>query len=270
MKPLRDKLIKYYIDKGKLNEVVSAYVDHGKEAIVTIVNVRTAKPEYVSSRQVAEHAISEETFIDAILASCSEPVFTEPVRVFARENGHPYQDDLFYDGGVKEFIPLEHAADLGAEEIWAVSTHLPNPKETDWGGLTEPSKVNLLKVLGWTVGSMLDEVDRGDRFRAEVYQRLHTARKELKEKAQGMNLSDANVASLVESLTAIAPARIDLKALFVVHPLQEMHTSLEFQPDVMANYFTWGALAIEKFVGQLKQDHNGVIPDEGFYTNWPV
>ena len=72
--PLRRLLEDYYLRDGKLDKLL----DSGKEMIVSAVNVRTGRVQFISSRQIenddfSDRKISRETFINAIMASCSEP-----------------------------------------------------------------------------------------------------------------------------------------------------------------------------------------------------
>lgn len=250
MKPLHETVRQYYLDWGKLQKLI----DMNKEFVVTIVNVRTGKIEYVSSKQVkakGKKKISPETFVNAIVASCSEPVFTRPIRVFGKEPNSPMRKDLFYDGGVKEFLPFEHAVKLGAKEIWAVSTHPLKTEETKWGGTTRPDKVNLLKALGWTVGTLLDEVERGDLFRACFYFRRNWLKERIAAIAGDLALTPQNTRRLLKACDGMFPGgKEDLQKLRVIAPSKPMPTSLEFDPKIMAKYLAKGILTAKKFIKQ--------------------
>lgn len=245
MAPLHALLSDYYLSQGKLQ----ALLDTGRTAVVATVNVRTGKVHFVSSQEVAAEKIKAETFVKAIVASCCEPAFTQPIQVFKNENS-PFKNDLFYDGGVKEFIPLEHAVTLGADEIWAVSTHPLQNEETDWGGTTPPDEVALLKALGWTVDALLDEVARGDRFRADLYFRWHKAKNEIIRKARELGLSDDHAKQLVDLPTNIDPVGRSLPQLRMIYPRKAMHTSLEFDPAIMMGYLQDGLLTAEQFFNE--------------------
>lgn len=243
LQPLKNTLLDYYITDSKLQALIAA----GKEFVVTIVNVRAGETVYVSSDQVKAGTIKDITFVKAIVASCSEPVFTEPIQVFEYEPNSPMKNDLFYDGGVREFMPFEHAAVQGADEIWGVSTHPLKIKPTPWGGTTSPGNVNLLKALAWTIGAALSEVERDDLFRAYAYNRQNWTRRQIEAIAIQPAISLADRARLLKACDDMFPGGMKLAKLFIVTPASEMPTSMEFDPAIMATYFNQGALAAEKF-----------------------
>ncbi|MEW5924395.1 MAG: patatin-like phospholipase family protein [Candidatus Zixiibacteriota bacterium] len=244
MAPLTKLVRKYYILDGKLDELIR----QNKEFIVTTVNVYTGKVVYVSTRQVESGEISKETFVRAIVASCSEPVFTEPIRVFANEVNSRDRNVLFYDGGVREFLPFQHAMNLGADEIWAISTHQIKTDITEWGDNTSPDKVNLLKALGWTIGTLLNEVERGDLFRACVGYRLGFIRSKIKEVAQNNDISNQVIDQFMDICDDMFPGiNMTVPKLHVITPQTPMETSLEFDPAVMQNYFADGELDAERY-----------------------
>lgn len=243
LQPLKNTLLDYYITDGKLPVLTAA----GKEFVVTIVNVRTGETVYVSSEQVRKREIQDTTFINAIIASCSEPVFTEPIKVFENEPNSPMKNDLFYDGGVREFMPFEHAAIEGADEIWGVSTHPLKIKPTSWGGTTSPGDVNPLKALAWTIGAALSEVERDDLFRAYAYNRQNWTRRQIEAIANGLAISAVDRARLLKACDDMFPGGMKLAKLFIVTPANDMPTSMEFDPAMMAKYFNEGWLAAEKF-----------------------
>ena len=105
------------VEEEKLEQLL----DTGKYFAVATVDVHTGKVHFVSTKHVAEKKIKGSTFVKAILASCCEPVFTQPVQMFAEEDSG-FKNDLFYDGGVKEFIPLEHTVISVAPEITVCSS----------------------------------------------------------------------------------------------------------------------------------------------------
>lgn len=172
MEPLHDLLKDYYFGAGKLQQLL----DSGKYFAVATVNVHSGKVHFISTQHVKENKIKPETFVKAILGSCCEPVFTQPVQIFEDEDSE-FKNDLFYDGGVKEYIPLEHAVIEGAKEIWAISTSTLENQNTEWGRKKLPDQVDVLSALGWTIDAILDEVARGDRYRADNYCKVDKAKK---------------------------------------------------------------------------------------------
>ena len=245
LEPLQQLVEDYYIINGKLNELIK----HKKELVVTAVNVRTNKVEFISSKQVDEGSIQPKTFIKAIIASCSQPVFTKPVQIFANEEGSPFKSDLFYDGGVKEFLPLEHAALQRATEIWAVSTSPLMNSETGWGGCKAPDKVGACEALSWTINGLLSEVARGDRFRADLYARWERTRQALITRAENAGLQPEVAKGLLNLSEKDSPTfGISVPQLRLISPKDELPgAGLNFDPAVMEEYLKQGRLTAEEF-----------------------
>ncbi len=190
MAPLRKLVYEYYITQGKLGKLI----DSGKVFCVTAVNMRTGLVHWVTTRDVEQGGIAPETFVDAVVASCCVPVAVKPVQVFRRETRGPfaeYRHDLFYDGGVREFIPLEQAVLLGADNIWAVSTERLDTTPPRRDIPQKPRKVNVVQALSWAIRILVSEIARGDRFRADVYFRWARARNSIIAKAREAGLGEA-------------------------------------------------------------------------------
>lgn len=245
MEPLHNLLKEYYFTKKNLKKLLDTH----KYFAVAIVNVYTGKVHFVSTKHVAEDKIKPGTFVKAILASCCEPVFTQPIQVFEEERSE-FKKDLFYDGGVKEFIPLEHAVISGATNIWAISTNTLTNVNTNWGRNTAPDQVNTLKALLWTIGTILDEVARGDRFRADNYHKVDKAKKEVTEKARGFGLTDDQINQILDSFKIITPEGKSLPELRVIRPGKPIRGGLQFDPAIMLQYLVDGELAAEKFFNE--------------------
>ncbi len=241
MERLKRLLEDYYITKGKLEDLCNH--PDTKLLVVSAINARTGKVVFVDSDMVKDGRIDGATFVDAIVASCSEPFFTKPIQIFKNVADPPIPDvrpdDLFYDGGVKEFIPVEHCAALGAKVVWAVSTHPPEPEESDISAANQP---NIMEALKWAVGALGDEIARGDRFRASLYNRWHKMKNEIARKAKSLGLDDDQAQSLVTF-----PDREDdllyglsLDELHMIAPEKHLPTSLQFDPEKMWDYANIG------------------------------
>lgn len=237
MDPLHDLLHKYYITDGKLAELIET----GRVLVVTSVDVHTGEVEYVSSADVENGQISKETFVKGILASASEPVFTKPTKIYESEQHHPKQNHLFFDGGVREFLPLEHAVGLEASEIWAISTHRLDFNKTDWGDTSSGKKATILRALKWTIDAALNEVERGDLFRAYAFSRVERAADQIRLLATSANLDEITQSKLQKIMDNLFPSIKEvLKDLYVITPTRTLTASLEFDPKVMNRYFVWG------------------------------
>jgi predicted patatin/cPLA2 family phospholipase len=235
LNPLRKLLEDYYFDDHKLDELLAT----DKEMIVSLANVRTGHVQFVSSNLVKDGTITRQSFISAIVASCSEPFFTKPIRVFERDVNHPNRSDLFYDGGVKEFLPIEKAISCGATEIWAISTHPMKFETTEWGGDTLPEDASFFKALQWTIGAFLEEVARGDGFRAETYYHWSRIRKLIAEKCPEL-LDEEAVKKFLYGYV--------LPDLHLIYPTNHLPTSLKFEPATMWNYELLGERRAERMI----------------------
>jgi predicted acylesterase/phospholipase RssA len=245
MDGLRRLLEKYYITKGKLGNLCNH--PDGKLLVVSAINARTGKVVFVDSDMVKDGRIDGATFVDAVVASCSEPFFTKPIQIFKNVANPPIPDvrpdDLFYDGGVKEFIPIEHCAALGAEIVWAISTHPPNPHQSKISAQNEPS---LFEALKWAVTAMGDEIARGDRFRGNLYNRWCKIKNEIVKRAIAEGLNDVKANRLVDfSKDDDLLHGLLLKELHVIAPEEELPTSLEFDPGTMSDYLAKGYVRTE-------------------------
>ena len=98
-----------------------------------------------------EPIASEKEFIDAILASSSEPVGMPPVR---------WKSSLIWDGGVRSVIPLSVAlAQKGVEEVWVIGLN-PSPDSP----MRQPTSNPLtgLQVLARTIEVYGNNVSAND------------------------------------------------------------------------------------------------------------
>jgi len=97
MERLKRLLEDYYITKGKLEDLCNH--PDAKILVVSAINVRTGKVVFVDSDMVKDGRIDGATFVDAIVASCSEPFFTKPIQIFKNVADPPIPDvrpdDLF-------------------------------------------------------------------------------------------------------------------------------------------------------------------------------
>ena len=103
MEPLK-KLIDKHIDKTRYEKILQT----GKTIVFATVNIISGELEYWTIGNVPELKLSYgkinkitklQTLKEVLLASCSEPVFTEPVRI----NG----GDYYVDGGLGNLRPLK-------------------------------------------------------------------------------------------------------------------------------------------------------------------
>lgn len=105
---------------------------------------------------VTQQTKSAEHFRRAMLASCCQPVFMQPIMVGRTIAGAPNPDYQYVDGGVLKYIGLQMAVDAGAEEILAI---LLSAEEEE---RTRPQFHDLLGILGETVDILVSDVGKND------------------------------------------------------------------------------------------------------------
>lgn len=130
-KPLED-LIGKVINKDKLKA-------SGRRLSIGTVSVSTG--EYKTYNEYSK------SILRAIVASSSFPLFFPPYKV---------EDDYEFDAGIREYIPLKQAIDLGATEIYIIST------DTNKLNYNNPEKLNILEITKRFILTMSDEVITND------------------------------------------------------------------------------------------------------------
>lgn len=97
-------------------------------------------------------------FRRAMLASCCQPVFMQPIRVNRGVPGAADKDLQYVDGGVQEYIGLQMAIDAGAEEIFAI---LLSSGDTAVAGEDKQYK-NLMDILVKTIDILTSDVGKNN------------------------------------------------------------------------------------------------------------
>lgn len=257
--PLHNLLKQYYLphrntDGTDNSGALKRLSDSGKEFVVSVVNVRTGFVHMVSSKEVASGTMKPDTFVRAILGSSVQPFFMNPVQVYELEAGSStygeFHKDLFYDGGVKEFIPIEEAVVKGAENIYAISTHPVQHQEFAWGGRDTPRGASPLNALKFAVGALSDEVERGDRFRGLVYNRLGRALSKLDTTLEGKGIGQSDRTSILNDLRDNVTDGLAVENLFMIRPDNHLPTSLQFEPARMQDYYLKGEQKAQEFLAK--------------------
>lgn len=184
-------------------------------------------------------AINADHFRRAMLASCSQPVFMQPIKVGSGVPGAENPDYQYVDGGVLEYVGLRMAIDAGATDILVIQLAPDNEQEVN------PEYKDLLSILGVTVDILVSDVGNSDVKIVEQYNSAlkYIAGVKAKMKSAGIssdeiedyfNLHDGNIFQGKEpvNIIKIAPYK----------PLGGGPGGLHFNPDEMKKMLANGKL----------------------------
>lgn len=135
-----------------------------KQVFINTVCLQTARlnvfsnrvPEVVTSNYDLVQTLNANHFRRAMLASCCQPVFMQPVQVNRGVEGAAHPDFQYVDGGVLEYVGIQMAIDAGAEEIVVIILSPENEI------VIRPQYKDLLGILGVTIDILTSEVGRDD------------------------------------------------------------------------------------------------------------
>ncbi len=232
----------------------------GKEVYLTTVCLQTQElvvfttasnplenvPYKVSKIQDADH------FRRAVLASASQPVFTPPVKVNKNVSGVLHPDYQFVDGGVREYVGLEIAANAGGEEIFTIIHAAKNFVPED-GVFT-----NLFGILEQTIATFITDVSDNDLYISKLYNEGLQYIQKVKDKMKTLGVTDADIEKyfLVEN----GNSAYQNKKPYKVHLIQPENSlgggpgGLVFDPEEMKGMIVKGQQALQSYVASLNSD----------------
>jgi len=157
--PLWSQLLRNYtdqryqeiIDSGKKIFLTTVCMQSG-EMVVFTNHANPAEPRHYEVRTL----INADQFRKAIMASASQPVFMQPVKVNLHVPGEPNPYFQFVDGGVREYAGIQMAIDNGATEIFTI---LLSPESDE---AEKKEYKNLFSVLERTISIFTDDVGKND------------------------------------------------------------------------------------------------------------
>jgi len=157
--PLWNQLLRNYtdqryqeiIDSGKKIFLTTVCMQSG-EMVVFTNHANPAEPRHYEVRTL----INADQFRKAIMASASQPVFMQPVKVNLHVPGEPNPYFQFVDGGVREYAGIQMAIDNGATEIFTI---LLSPESDE---AEKKEYKNLFSVLERTISIFTDDVGKND------------------------------------------------------------------------------------------------------------
>jgi NTE family protein len=206
------------------------------DCYVVYTNYQTGQKKAVSPK---DNGMNRDKFIKAMLASASVPVIMEAVTI---------EDDVCYDGGVRDLLPFSNAIKLGAEVILPIFLDPPKFNETR-------SKFRRIdKVLLRTLEILVDEAGRNDLDMANMVNFGIKAKNEILELLKDHPDDLQKVKRIFE--------RPEYKELFgeenrlieIIKGLRPSinltDDSLTFEPSKMRYWLKWGEEKAESIIGE--------------------
>lgn len=185
----------------------------------------------------------------ALLASCCEPIFMQPIMIGRDVPGAANPDYQYVDGGVMKYVGIQMAIDAGATEIFTI---LLSP---DKSTVESQHYDNLLGILGKTVDILTTDVGKTDIAITDQYAQalLYIDNVKAKMKAAGIDEGTINNYFTLPG-TNIFQDRSPIK-IFKIRPddfLGGGPGGLTFAPTEMQGMFTKGQTAFNKFASNLQ------------------
>ena len=157
--PLWNQLLRNYTDQR-----YQQIIDSGKKIFLTTVCMQSGEivvfTNHTNPAEPKNYAIktliNADQFRKAIMASASQPVFMQPVKVSLHVPGEPNPNFQFIDGGVREYAGIQMAVDNGATEIFTI---LLSPESEDAENIEYK---NLFSILERTISIFTDDVGKND------------------------------------------------------------------------------------------------------------
>ncbi len=121
------------------------------------LNVFTNDASIINTNDyVVQQTINVNHFRRALLASCCEPVFMQPIHVGKGVPGATNPDYQYVDGGVLEYAGIQMAINAGAEEIFVIllSADVHTAGTSQFG--------DLMSILGETIDILTSDVGKND------------------------------------------------------------------------------------------------------------
>lgn len=256
--PLWKQIQKSYLDQDYENLLTS-----GKKTFLTTVCLQTnelnvytndASSIHTNDYQVVQ-TINSNHFRRAMLASCCQPVFMQPIQIGRDVPGAANPDYQFVDGGVLEYIGIKMAIDAGADNILAI---LLSPQKDDQ--TIKPQFTNLMQILGETVDILVSDVGKNDLKLTEHYNAALQYIASVKNKMT----MDGIPANKIEEYFTLADNNIfqnkkpiNLIKIFPSKPLGGGPGGLNFDPDEMKGMLAKGQIALQDVASNV--DFNSFI-----------
>lgn len=184
----------------------------------------------------------------ALLASCCEPVFMQPIQIGRNVSGAANPDFQYVDGGVLKYVGIEMAIDAGATEIFAI---LLSP---DKSTVVKNQFTNLMGILGETVDILTSDVGKTDVAITDQYAAALKYIDDVKSKMKANGVADNDINNYFTLPgTNIFQNKVPIK-IFKIRPedfLGGGPGGLTFDPTEMQGMMAKGATAFSNFATNL-------------------
>ncbi|MBN1797755.1 MAG: patatin-like phospholipase family protein [Spirochaetales bacterium] len=229
-KPLR-KIIKNNLTPERFAYLQS---DDAPYCYVVYADYKTGQAYVVSPKDrvpnengSGDRPINIKEFRQAVLASASVPVIMECTKI---------NNNVCYDGGVRELLPLRQAIDNGAQKI------LPVFLDPETFGVSESKFNRLDQTLFRTLDILVNETLLNDVERAELINYAVDTKDKLKQEFSG----DPSVWQKIEQVLNAYPDLFggDRRLIDIVKGIRPDHQltddSLKFDPEQMTDWLNQG------------------------------
>lgn len=201
-----------------------------------------------TNKYVVQQTINVNHFRRALLASCCEPVFMQPIHVGRGVPGAMNPDYQYVDGGVLEYAGIQMAIDAGAEEIFVIllSAESQVAKTSQFS--------DLLSILGETVDILTSDVGKNDIALTAQYNEALNYIEDVKEQMINDGLPQAKVEAY---FTLSTPNKFQGKKplkIFTIRPDSPLGGGpggLTFDPPEMQRMFSTGLTVFDAFAANL-------------------
>lgn len=247
------------IQKNYTDDDYAHLLQSGKKVFINTVCLQTERLSVFSNQASFIHTrnydvvqtLDANHFRRAMLASCCQPVFMQPIQVNRGVTGAANPDFQYVDGGVLEYVGIQMAIDAGAEEIFVI---ILSPDERFTLG---PEYKDLLGILSVTIDILTSEVGRNDIELSDFYTNSLQFISNIKSKMRADGLPEETIANYFsvsgnEIYQNRSPAKI-----FKIRPegtLGGGAGGLNFNPGEMQEMLQKGMTAFSSFAANLKPE----------------
>lgn len=235
------------INKNYTDEMYETLLTSTKKVFFTTVCLQTNELNVFSNNiqsvspldyQLVQ-TINANHFRRAMLASCSQPVFMQPVKVGKGVPGAENPEYQYVDGGVLEYVGIQMAIDAGATDILVI---LLTPEDSQE---VKTEFKDLMSILGETVDILVSEVGKSDLKLVENYNAALKYIDAVKDKMLRAGVSKREVDayfSLADGNIFQDKRQINIIKIRPTQPLGGGPGGLHFDPDEMKAMMATGKI----------------------------